>query len=48
LIGEQADLKDMFRIVLSLVMQTPENKEEDTDDTEHADGRDIQMEYSSD
>jgi len=45
---KQADLKDMFKIVLSLVTQTPENKEEDTDDPEQADGRDIQMEYSSD
>ena len=29
-------------------MQTPENKEENTDDPEQADERDIQMEYTSD
>ena len=45
---KQADLKDMFKMVLSLVMQTPENKEEDTDDPEQADERVIQMDYSSD
>jgi hypothetical protein len=45
---KQEDLKDMFKMVLSLVMQTPENKEEDTDDPEQADERDIQMECSSD
>jgi len=45
---KQADLKDMFNMVLSLLMQTPENKEEDSDHPEQADERVIQMEYSSD
>ena len=44
---KQAHLKDVFKMVLSLVMQTPENKEEDTNDCEQADERDIQVEYSS-
>jgi hypothetical protein len=35
-------------MVLYLVMQRPENKEEDPGDPEQADERDFQMEYSSD
>jgi len=45
---KQADLKDMFSMVLSLLTQTPENKEEDTDYPEQADERVCQMEYSCD
>lgn len=45
---KQAHLKDMFNMVLSLLTQTPENKEEDTDYPEQADERVIQMEYPCD